>query len=214
MEIKQDFVYKGTRILFNDKARTKRSILNIFSKYLIKKGFKEIFIPIIQFQESFRDKVGDNKNLMFNFKDRGDREICLAPEYTAICQQLSTTQFKYEKDVMLFYIGECFRGEKPQKGRYRQFTQFGIEILNPTKDYSNFIKQIAENLLKQLNLDFKTNTNVTRGLDYYERGKGFEIEIESLGAQKQICGGGKYENGIGFAIGIDRLLELNVNLEG
>jgi len=208
MEIKQDFVYKGTRILFNNKAQLKRQILNTFSKYLIKKGFKEIFIPIIQFQESFKNKVGDNKNLMFNFKDRGNRELCLAPEYTAICQKLSTTQFKYEKDVMIFYIAECFRGEKPQKGRYRQFTQFGIEILNPSKNYNNFTKQIAENLLKQLNLTFKTNTNATRGLDYYEQGKGFEIEIESLGAQKQICGGGKYENGIGFAIGIDRLLEL------
>lgn len=208
MEIKQDFVYKGTRILFNDKAQQKRDMLNKFSKYLIKKGFNEIFIPVIQFQETFKDKVGDNKNLMFNFKDRGDREICLAPEYTAVCQKLATTQFKCNNDIMLFYIGECFRGEKPQKGRYRQFTQLGIEILNPTKDYSNFVKQIAENLLRLLNLNFKTNTDVTRGLDYYEQGKGFEIEIESLGSQKQVCGGGKYEHGIGFAIGIDRLLEI------
>ena len=58
------------------------------------------------------------------------------------------TKFKYEKDIMLFYIGECFRGEKPQKGRYRQFTQLGIEILNPTKDYSNFIKQLANYILE------------------------------------------------------------------
>ncbi len=208
MEIKQDFVYKGTRILFNNKAQKKREILNNYSKYLIKKGFKEIFIPIIQFQETFKDKVGDNKNLMFNFKDKGDRDICLSPEYTAICQKLATTQFKYDKDVMLFYIGECFRGEKPQKGRYRQFTQLGLEILNPTKDYSNFIKQLAENLIKLYTFNYKVNTNVTRGLDYYEKGKGFEIEVESLGSQKQVCGGGKYNNGIGFAIGIDRLLEI------
>lgn len=208
MEIKQDFVYKGTRILFNYKAQLKREILEKYSKYLIKKGFKEIFIPIIQFQETFKNKVGDNKNLMFNFIDRGRREICLAPEYTAICQKLATTQFKTNKDVMLFYIGECFRGEKPQKGRYRQFTQLGVEILNPSKDYSNFIKQLAENLIKICTSTYKINTDVTRGLDYYEQGKGFEIEIESLGAQKQICGGGKYDNGIGFAIGIDRLLEI------
>jgi histidyl-tRNA synthetase len=208
MEIKQDFVYKGTRILFDCKAQLKREILERCSKYLIKKGFKEIFIPIIQFQKTFKDKVGDNKNLMFNFIDRGGREICLAPEYTAICQKLATTQFKTKKDVMLFYIGECFRGEKPQKGRYRQFTQLGVEILNPSKDYSNFIKQLAENLIKIYTSTYKINTDVTRGLDYYEQGKGFEIEIESLGAQKQICGGGKYDNGIGFAIGIDRLLEI------
>jgi len=208
MEIKQDFVYKGTRILFNNKAMKKRELLNKISKYLIKKGFKEIFIPIIQYQETFKDKIGDNKNLMFNFKDRGERDVCLAPEYTAVCQKLATTQFKYEKDVMLFYIGECFRGEKPQKGRYRQFTQLGVEILNPSKNYSNFIKQLAENSVKIYTSNYKINTGVTRGLDYYEEGKGFEIEVESLGAQKQICGGGKYDNGIGFAIGIDRLLEV------
>jgi histidyl-tRNA synthetase len=209
MEIKQDFVYKGTRILFNEKAQLKRQLLDGYSKYLIKEGFREIFIPIIQLQDTFKNKVGDeNNNLMFNFIDRGNREVCLAPEYTAVCQKLADTQFKYEKDVMLFYIGECFRGEKPQKGRYRQFTQLGVEILNPSKDYSNFIKQIAENLFRRVDLNFKTNTGVSRGLDYYEQGKGFEIEIESLGSQKQVCGGGKYSNGIGFAIGIDRILEV------
>ena len=210
MEIKQDFVYKGTRILFDNKAQKKRELLNQYSKYLIKKGFKEIFIPIIQFQETFKSKVGvENNNLMFNFIDRGNREICLAPEYTAICQKLADTQFKTQKDILLFYIGECFRGEKPQKGRYRQFTQLGIEILNPTKDYSNFIRQIAENLLSLSSITFKTNTDVTRGLDYYEQGKGFEIEVEELGSQKQVCGGGKYSNGIGFALGIDRILEIS-----
>jgi histidyl-tRNA synthetase len=215
MEIKKDFIYKGTRILFDNKAKKKRELLNKYSEYLIEKGFKEIFIPIIQFKETFKNKVGDNKNLMFNFKDRGDRDICLAPEYTAVCQKLANTQFKYAKDIFLFYIGECFRGEKPQKGRYRQFTQLGVEILNPSKDYSNFIKQLAENLIKLYTEDtinkffiYKVNTNVTRGLDYYEEGKGFEIEIEELGTQKQVCGGGKYDNGIGFAIGIDRLLEI------
>lgn len=209
MDIKQDFVYKGTRILFNKKAANKRKILDKYSKYLKKKGFNEIFIPVIQYQETFKDKVGDNKNLMFNFTDRGNRDLCLAPEYTAVCQKLATTQFKQKKDVMMFYIVECFRGEKPQRGRYRQFTQLGIEILNPSKDYSNYIRQIAENLLRISNLEFTTNTDATRGLDYYKGGKGFEIEVEELGTQKQICGGGAYDNGIGFALGIDRILEIN-----
>lgn len=209
MEIKQEFVYKGTRILFGDKAKKKRDMIDKFSKYLIKKGFKEIFIPVIQFQDTFKDRVGDNSKLMFEFTDRGGRDVCLAPEYTAVCQKLATTEFKYKKDVMIFYVAECFRGEKPQKGRYRQFTQLGIEILNPTKDYSNFVKQIANNLIQMETESYIVNTDVTRGLEYYEEGKGFEIEIPELGAQKQICGGGKYANGIGFAIGVDRLLEIS-----
>lgn len=47
---------------------------------------------------------------------------------------------------------------------------------------------------------------LVRKLNYYEQGKGFEIEYEPLGAQKQIWGGGKYDGGVGFAIGIDRIL--------
>lgn len=53
------------------------------------------------------------------------------------------------------------------------------------------------------------NKDVSRGLDYYEEEKGFEVVCEKLGNAKQICGGGKYDGGIGFAIGIDRLISIN-----
>jgi histidyl-tRNA synthetase len=206
MEIKQEFVYKGTRIVFAAMAERKRDVINVMSEEL-KKDFDEIFIPIVQFQNTFANKVGENRNLMFNFTDRAGREICLAPEYTAVCQQLAFTQFKRTNDVRLFYIGECFRCEKPQAGRYRQFTQLGVEVLNPTKDYLEELIAVAQNLIAiVLPVGTITTRDVTRGLDYYEQGKGFEISYDPLGAQKQICGGGKYDGGIGFAIGIDRLL--------
>ena len=175
-------------------------------------GYEEIQIPNIQLQETFKGKVGaENQNIMFNFKDRGDRDICLAPEYTAVVQQLAKTQFKQKKDVKLFYVQECFRGEKPQAGRYRQFTQLGVEILNPSKDYSTELQELASQLMfTQLDQDdFTLNTEVTRGLDYYVGGTGFEVSCDKLGAQRQICGGGSYDGGIGFAIGIDRLLLIN-----
>ena len=166
-----------------------------------------MMIPIIQKSEIFALKVGEeNSNMMYNFKDRGDRDLCLAPEYTAIIQQLSTTIFKYTKDVKLFYIGECFRGEKPQAGRYRQFTQFGVEIINPSIDYLEEMIKIAREIIPTDNCE--VNLDVTRGLDYYVGGKGFEISCPELGAQKQVCGGGSYKGGVGFALGIDRLLLL------
>ena len=209
MEIKKDFVYKGTRILFNDKAKMKRNLINGGIDILESNGFNEIFLPIIQFQTSFADKVGkENSNFMFNFQDLGKREICLAPEYTAIVQKLSESSFKYNKDVKMFYVSECFRGEKPQKGRYRQFTQIGAEILNPTKDYTEYLASLSSEIVKLMTDEFKVNFDVTRGLDYYDGGKGFEIEVESLGSQKQVCGGGSYKGGVGFAIGIDRLIEI------
>ncbi len=197
--------YKGTRILIGN---GKREMLNKMITRLIELGYQEIQIPIIQSQETFASKVGlENQNMMFNFKDRGDRDICLAPEYTAVVQQLAKTTYKFEKNVKLFYIQECFRGEKPQAGRYRQFTQLGVEILNPTEDMSDEMQTLAYELTSQVRTDIEVNVDVTRGLDYYKGGKGFEITCQALGSSKQICGGGEYNGGIGFAIGIDRLLQ-------
>lgn len=204
-EIKET-CYKGTRILIGNE---KRKILNTMSEYLIEfKDYQEIIIPTIQMRETFAGKVGEeNNNLMFNFTDRGERELCLAPEYTAVIQKLANTTFKQQKDVKLFYIQECFRGEKPQAGRYRQFTQFGVEIINPSKDYLEDLILTASDLIKCFGIkDFEINKNAVRGLDYYKEGKGFEISYDKLGSSKQICGGGEYDGGVGFAIGVDRLL--------
>lgn len=206
LEIKNN-TYKGTRILVGNE---KRKMINLMVDYLIQKDYQEILIPIIQLQETFAGKVGqENNNLMFNFTDRGNREICLAPEYTAVIQKLANSDFKFQKDVKLFYIQECFRGEKPQKGRYRQFTQFGVEIINPTKNYLDELIDDASELINFFNIsDFEINKDVVRGLDYYKQGKGFEITYDKLGSSKQICGGGEYEGGVGFAIGVDRLLNV------
>ncbi len=209
LEIKTT-TYKGTRILIGNK---KRNILNKMIEYLVDKDYQEIAIPVIQMQETYAGKVGEeNNNLMFNFTDRGDRAICLAPEYTAVIQRLAKTDFKYKKDVKLFYIQECFRGETPQAGRYRQFTQFGIEIINPSKDYTSDLLKIAMDLLLMFPdlKKYSINIDVTRGLDYYKDGKGFEMVCDDLGSSKQICGGGEYDGGIGFAIGVDRILSLSV----
>lgn len=175
------------------------------------KGFTEIQIPVIQHSEIFQNKVGqENNNMMYNFTDRGNRDLCLAPEYTAVVQQLTKTYFKYQKDVKLFYVAECFRGEKPQSGRFRQFTQLGVEILNPTKNYQDELIHTALLMINQWSIGLKLDVNKTakRGLDYYKEGQGFEISCEDLGSSKQICGGGEYEGGVGFAVGIDRIIGL------
>lgn len=209
MEIKLESTYKGTRILFAESAKQKRTIINRMIEILESYGYQEIMIPIIQKQETFASKVGDeNRNMMFNFKDRGDRDLCLSPEYTAVVQKLYQDKFKYTKDVKMFYIGECFRGENTQAGRWRQFTQFGVEVLNPSKDYLDELVQIAKELIELTTNNYEVNLDATRGLDYYKGGKGFEIACPELGASKQVCGGGSYDGGIGFAVGIDRILLL------
>ena len=207
-ELKLESTYKGTRILIGNE---KRSMINDMIKILIDKGFTEVQIPILQLQETFSGKVGDeNSKMMFSFKDRGDRNVCLAPEYTAVIQQMAAKPFKQEKELKLFYVQECFRGEAPQAGRYRQFTQLGVEIINPNKEtLIENVGELAEELMKVMNVKYEINYDVVRGLDYYKDGKGFEISCEALGSSKQVCGGGTYAGGIGFAIGIDRLMLLN-----
>lgn len=206
MEIKET-CYKGTRILFAQSARNKRRLLNDMIDIMESYGYQEIMIPVVQLSETFASKVGEeNNNMMYNFTDRGNRDICLAPEYTAVVQQLANETFKVTKNVKMFYIGECFRGEKPQASRWRQFTQFGVEVINPTEDYTTELLEIATKLIELVTDNYEVNVDVTRGLDYYKGGKGFEISCPELGAAKQICGGGSYEVGSGFAIGLDRLL--------
>lgn len=202
-EIKET-CYKGTRILLGNE---KQEYLQQCREYLKSEGFTEIQIPILQFADIFKDKVGkENNNMMYNLTDRGGRDLVLAPEYTTIVQRLAKTYFKHEKDVKLFYVAECFRGEKPQSGRYRQFTQLGVEILNPTKEHE--LLDLAQTLVEFITEKYYTQVGVKRGLDYYKEGKGFEITCEELGSSKQVCGGGEYDGGVGFAIGVDRLINL------
>jgi histidyl-tRNA synthetase len=207
MEVIKETCYKGTRILLGNE---KQEYLQKCREYLKSEGFIEIQIPIIQHAEIFAGKVGEeNNNMMYTLTDRGGRDLCLAPEYTAVVQKLASSYFKDKKDVKLFYVAECFRGEKSQKGRYRQFTQLGVEILNPIKHHNVYLEKIAEVLVSGITTNYETNKDVTRGLDYYKEGKGFEISCEELGSSKQVCGGGEYEGGIGFAIGVDRIMEIS-----
>lgn len=206
MKVIKNNCYKGTRILLGN---GKQEFIQKSRESLISQGFTEIQIPIIQHTEIFSEKVGkENNNMMYTFLDRGNRDLCLSPEYTAVVQQLASTYFKNEKDVKLFYVAECFRGEKPQKGRYRQFTQLGVEILNPTKDYSTVLISTAKNLLNFEDDRYNLIKNNIRGLDYYSD---FTFEISHKEINLSVCGGGSYENGIGFAIGVDRYLELKNN---
>ena len=155
---------------------------------------------------------------MFNFSDKNNRGVCLVPEITGIIQELFRDNFfksssnpNYTKK--LFYILRCYRYEKPQLVRQREFTQLGVEIITTEESKKENYKIECINLLKKLlnksNTQYRFVDSVKRGLSYYIE-DGFEVECDNLGSQKQIAGGGKYKEGIGFAIGLERwLLALN-----
>jgi histidyl-tRNA synthetase len=148
---------------------------------------------------------------MYCFKDKSDREICLIPEVTALIQEeYKNWKQSWPKPIRVFYVQRCYRYEKPQKGRYREFTQIGLELLGAKSGDREEAIQVLRSCLDLFPVQYELKESVKRGLSYYVE-DGFEVEVASLGAQKQIAGGGRYAEGIGWAIGLDRLL---VVLEG
>lgn len=201
---------RGTRILKDEEAEQYINVIDVLRSISKSSGYKEVVLPLLWETELFVEKSGEDiRKQIYEFEDKAGREICLIPEATAIIQKMYKESWDklYKKPIKLFYVSRCYRYEKPQQGRYREFTQFGVELLggkNP--DDRQEIDNLVQKMATAIGLsEYNMNSIVKRGLDYYIE-DGFEIECNSLGAQKQILGGGRYDGGIGFAWGIDRLL--------
>ena len=169
-------------------------------------GFEEIVLPSLEPASLYVEKAGPEiLGQMYTFPDKADRTLCLRPEGTATCQVLADTVWQSERDIKLWYLATCWRYERPQAGRYREFQQFGIEVLNPRTNVRDELVGLAENMIRLFTDKYEVNKTVKRGLAYYVE-DGFEISCPALGAQKQVCGGGSYKQGCGFAFGVDRLM--------
>ena len=144
---------------------------------------------------------------MYAFEDKKGRPICLVPEITGPLQQLWRSQWaKLSKPMRVFYIARCYRYERPQLGRYREFTQVGVELLGgQAPDDRDEVVSLLQSLLTGSAIPYVLDENVKRGLGYYTE-DGFEARCDILGAQKQVAGGGRYAEGVGWAIGLDRVL--------
>lgn len=164
-------------------------------------------MPAIEPTSVYTDKAGTEiLGQMYVFPDKKGRSLCLRPEGTATIQLLADKYWKTQKNVKLWYFTRCYRYERPQEGRYREFFQFGIEVINPSNpDIKKELVSMAEKMVKLKTDSYSVAESVKRGLEYYVE-DGFEISVENLGAQKQVLGGGRYRQGIGFAIGFDRLM--------
>ena len=98
-------------------------------------GFKEIRTPVFEHTEVFVKNVGDTTDVvqkeMYTFTDKGDRSITLRPEFTAgvIRSVIENSLTAAALPVKVCYCGGCYRYEKPQAGRLREFHQFGVECI-------------------------------------------------------------------------------------
>ncbi|WP_163831833.1 ATP phosphoribosyltransferase regulatory subunit [Spartinivicinus ruber] len=208
MEYKIDAQARGVRIISGEEAKQRRELLNRLINVAEEYGFSEIVLPSIEPTTVYTDKAGPEiLGQMYAFPDKKGRELCLRPEGTATIQLLADKHFKRKKDVKFWYFERCWRYERPSLGRYREFFQFGLEILNPSDKNiaTNELIVIAQKMISVKTSEYELDSAVKRGLDYYTE-DGFEISVPGLGAQKQILGGGAYRQGVGFAIGFDRLM--------
>jgi histidyl-tRNA synthetase len=198
---------RGTRIIEGDQAKERRALLNKLIAVAETYHFDEIILPSIEPASIYADKAGQEiLNQMYIFHDKKHRALCLRPEATATIQLIANHFWQGNKEVRVWYFEKCWRYERPQAGRYREFWQFGLEIINPQDKFAKeFLMDIAREMIELKTRDVILNYAVKRGLDYYIE-DGFELSCPQLGAQKQVCGGGAYERGIGFAIGFDRLM--------
>ena len=127
---------RGTRdLLGEDMARFAR-VVETARRVVALYGFSEWQTPIFEDTRVFSRTLGETSDVvtkeMYTFEDRGGDSVTLRPEGTAgVCRALITNGLTQTLPQKVFYAGPMFRYERPQKGRYRQFHQIGVELLGP-----------------------------------------------------------------------------------
>jgi len=166
-------VPKGTQDILPEDISKWYYIENVIKETLNKYGYKEIRTPFFEYTDLFVRGIGESTDIvtkeMFTFPDRKGRSLTLRPEGTApvVRTYLENSMGRTSKVVKLFYLGPMFRCEKPQAGRFRQFNQFGIEIIgtkSPAADAEVIITVL--DVYKKLGL------------------RNLEISINSVGCKK------------------------------
>ncbi len=130
-------------------------------------GYKEIRTPVFEHTELFQRGVGDTTDVvqkeMYTFEDKGGRSITLKPEGTAtlVRSYIENSLYANPQPTKLSYIIPCFRYEKPQSGRLREFHQFGIECFGASSPATDAeVISLAYMFLSELNLKgIKLNIN-------------------------------------------------------
>lgn len=135
-------------------------------------GYQEIRTPMLEKTTLFKQSIGGQTDIvekeMYSFDDAGNENLSLRPEATASTVRACIQHgLLHNQQHRLWYLGPMFRRERPQKGRYRQFHQFGIEAFGwPGPDIDAEVIQVGERIWKNLNIE---NVN---------------LEINSLGSEK------------------------------
>ncbi|NQZ66056.1 MAG: histidine--tRNA ligase [Mycoplasmatales bacterium] len=157
---------KGTKDIYGQDQIVKKHIEEIVKTIALLNNFEEIETPIFESSNVFKKSVGETSDIvskeMYLFNDKKGREMVLRPEGTAgaIRAIVENKLFSKQLPLKLFYYGPMFRYERPQKGRQRQFTQFGIEMISNKSPYIDAeVILFASSILESLNIKNKLIIN-------------------------------------------------------
>jgi len=135
---------KGTRDILLNETGGFRTIENILTQICGLFGYHELRTPILEHSEVFARGVGEGSDIvrkeMYTFEDKAGRSVTMRPEFTAgIIRSFIQNKMHIEAElpVKIFYHGPAFRYERPQLGRYRQFSQFGVESIGSSSLYND-----------------------------------------------------------------------------
>lgn len=119
---------KGFRDIKPDLAKKRRETINQIVSVLEESGFEPIETPTIEFAETLTGKYGEEERLIYKFTDRGGRELALRYDLTVPLARYVAT-YNPPMPFRRYQIGQVFRGENPQRGRWREFTQFDFDTV-------------------------------------------------------------------------------------
>jgi len=122
---------RGTRDFLPDEMEARRTIEQRMREVARRWGYREVCTPEFEDLELFTMRSGKGIiEEMYIFEDKGGRKLALRPEITAAVIRMYINEAKVTpKPLRWCYFADCFRYERPQKGRYRQFWQFGVELI-------------------------------------------------------------------------------------
>ncbi len=134
---------RGTRDILPEEASLWSEVEEKIREVCRVYGFGEIRVPTFEETSLFIKTTGETTDIvekqMYTFEDKGGRSLTLKPEGTpsVVRAYLENALFQRGKKTKLFYIERMFRQERPQKGRYREFTQFGVELIGSKSPLSD-----------------------------------------------------------------------------
>ncbi|MEJ2026723.1 MAG: ATP phosphoribosyltransferase regulatory subunit, partial [Limibacillus sp.] len=125
---------RGTRDLLPEEMRRHREVIERAREVALRYGYEEMATPIFEFTEVFKRTLGDTSDIvtkeMYTFEMKEGEQITLRPENTAgVVRAMLSGGLRQDLPLKYFYAGPMFRYERPQKGRFRQFHQIGVELL-------------------------------------------------------------------------------------